>query len=73
MLGFGHIGQHAIGFIVSDASTPLVYKPVSRIVAGGWSNGRPVEVAVLGVDLIDDEDPENYIVNDADEIIGTEA
>ncbi len=73
MLGFGHIGEFALGFIQSGFSAPLVYEPVSRIMAGGWSNSRPVEVAVLGVDLIDDEDPYNFIVNDNDEIIGTEA
>ncbi len=71
MLGFGHIGEFAIGFILSGLSAPLTYEPVSRIIAGGWSNSRPVEVAVLGVDLINDDG--DYVVNDNDEIIGTEA
>ncbi len=72
-IGFDGIGFHAIGEMITGLSAPLVYEPVSRIIAGGWSNSRPVEVAVLGVDLIDDEDPYNFIVNDNDEIIGTEA
>lgn len=70
-MGFGHIGQFAIGFIQDSASSPLVLKKVSRIIAGGFSNGRPTEVAVLGLDLINDEG--DYIINDNDEIIGTEA
>ena len=71
MLGFGHIGEFAIGFILSGLSAPLTYEPVSRIIAGGWSNSRPVEVAVLGVDLI--WDTEDLMVWDDDTEIAWEA
>ncbi len=71
MLGFGHIGQFAIGFIQDGFPVPLVYDPVSRILAGGFANTRPAAVAVLGSDLIDDEG--NFIVSDDDYEIGTEA
>ena len=49
----------------------VVYKPVSRIIAGGFSSGRPAEVAVLGVDLIWDNG--DYIVWDNDDNIAWEA
>jgi len=64
MLGFGHIGQFALGFIAADSVTPLVYKPVSRIVAGGFSTGRPAQVAELGVDLEWDDESEMIWDND---------
>ena len=58
MIGFDGIGFHAIGEMITNLSAPLTFDPVSRIVAGGWSNNRPAEVAVLGVDLIWDDDTE---------------
>lgn len=67
MIGFDAIGFHAVGESISVSSTPLVYEPVSRIIAGGFSNGRPVEVAVLGVDLIWD-DGDFIIWDDGDNI-----
>jgi hypothetical protein len=57
MIGQDAIGFHAVGEGITTSAAPLVYEPVSRVMAGGFSNGRPVQVAVLGVDLIwDDED-----------------
>jgi hypothetical protein len=47
-------------------STPLVYEPVSRIMAGGFSTGRPAQVAVLGVDLEWDDESEMVWDNDDD-------
>jgi hypothetical protein len=47
MPGFGHIGQHAIGFIQDNAAAPVVLPRVSRIVAGGFANTRPAAVAEL--------------------------
>lgn len=71
MFGFGHIGQFAIGFIQANSSTPTrIYKPVSRLMAGGFSVGRPAVVAVLGVDLLWDND--DFIVWDNDDNIGWE-
>ncbi len=71
MLGFGHIGEFALGFIQSGFSAPLVYEPVSRIMAGGWSNSRPPAVAVLGVDLLWDDEQE--MIWDDEQNIGWEA
>jgi hypothetical protein len=62
MIGFDGIGFHAIGEMITSLSAPLTYEPVSRIVAGGWSNGRPVAVAVLGAELLWDNG--DYIVYD---------
>ncbi len=70
MLGFGHIGEFAIGYIVSIIP-PLTYEPISRIIAGGFSSGRPTEVAVLGLDLIWDD--EQIMTWDDDTEIGWEA
>jgi hypothetical protein len=69
VLGFGALGEFALGEAVD--STVTTYEPVSRIMAGGWSNGRPAEVAVLGVDLLWDDEQE--IIWDNDENIGWEA
>jgi hypothetical protein len=63
MIGFDGIGFHAIGEMITNLSAPLVYEPVSRIVAGGWGNGRPVEVVVLGAELLWDND--DFIVYDS--------
>ena len=71
MIGGDAIGFHAVGEGISASAAPLVYEPVSRLMAGGFSVGRPAVVAVLGLDLINDEG--DFIVNDNDEIIGTEA
>lgn len=61
MMGFGHIGQFAIGFIHSGSVTPLVFEPVSRIIAGGFNNERPVQVVFLGVEIMyDSEDIITY-------------
>ena len=62
MIGFDGIGFHAIGEMITNLSAPLTFDPVSRIVAGGWSNNRPAEVAELGLDLIWDNG--DYIVCD---------
>lgn len=67
---FDAIGLHAIGELITS-SPALVYAPVSRLMAGGFSTGRPAVVAVLGLDLLNDAG--DYITNDDDEIIGTEA
>ena len=71
MFGFGHIGEFAIGQVLSSPGSPLIFEPISRIIAGGFSNGRPVEVAVLGVDLIWDD--EQIMTWDDDTEIGWEA
>ena len=63
MIGFDGIGFHAIGEMITNLSAPLTFDPVSRIVAGGWSNGRPAEVAVLGAELLWDND--DFIVYDS--------
>ena len=70
MMGFGHIGQFALGFIHAGSVTPLVYEPVSRVLAGGFSTGRPAVVAVLGLDMLWDDDQE--IIWDNDDNIGWE-
>ena len=71
MIGFDGIGFHAIGEMITNLSAPLTFEPVSRIVAGGWSNNRPAEVAVFGVDLIWDD--EQLMIWDDDTEIGWEA
>ena len=71
MIGFDGIGFHAIGEMITNLSAPLTFDPVSRIVAGGWSNNRPAEVAVLGVDLLWDD--EQFMIWDDDTEIGWEA
>lgn len=71
MMGFGNIGEFAIGEVSDGFSTPLTFKPVSRIVAGGFSTGRPAQVAVLGLDLLWDD--ESIMVWDDDTAIGWEA
>lgn len=48
-IGFDAIGLHAIGEMITSSSTPLVYEPVSRIIAGGFSSGRPAQVATLTI------------------------
>ena len=70
-IGLDAIGFHAIGEMITNLSAPLTFEPVSRIVAGGWSNNRPAEVAVLGVDLIWDD--EQLMIWDDDTEIGWEA
>lgn len=71
-IGFDGIGFHAIGEMITASAAPLVYEPVSRIMAGGFSNMRPAELVVLGVDLLwDNED--DYITWDDGDIIGWEA
>lgn len=67
MFGFDAIAGLAIG----EMDDTLVYAPVSRIIAGGFSNGRPVEVAVLGVDLLWDDEQE--MIWDNGDSIGWEA
>lgn len=69
MLGSGALGEQALGD--AGESLTVTYEPVSRIVAGGWSNSRPTEVAVLGVDLIWDD--ESIMIWDDDSPIGWEA
>ena len=63
MIGFDGIGFHAVGEMITNLSAPLTYEPVSRIVAGGWSNNRPAEVAVLGAELLWNND--DFIVYDS--------
>ena len=63
MIGFDGIGFHAISEMITNLSAPLTLESVSRIVAGGWDNGRPVEVAVLGAELLWDND--DFIVYDS--------
>lgn len=60
-----NIGHDAIGILIVGGGvaelnswSPLVYEPVSRIIAGGFSNGRPVEVAITGPELNWDNDTE---------------
>ena len=48
----------------------IVYPPVSRVLAGGFSTGRPAVVAVLGLDLLWDNG--DFIVWDNDDNIGWE-
>ena len=67
MFGFGAIGELVFGEMDGG---DLTYNPVSRVVAGGFINGRQPEVAVLGVDLIWDD--ESLIVWDDDSEIGWE-
>lgn len=65
-------GLHATAELsIGEMDDAIVYAPVSRIIAGGFSNGRPVEVAVLGLDLLWDDG--DYIVWDDDQNIGMEA
>ena len=71
MIGGDAIGFHAVGEGISASAAPLVYEPVSRIIAGGFSVGRPAVVAVLGLDLLWDND--DFIVWDNDDNIGWEA
>jgi len=63
MLGGGALGEFALGEMGDSLSAPLTFEPVSRIVAGGWSNGRPAEVAVLGAELLWDNG--DFIVYDS--------
>jgi len=67
MFGFGAIGELVFGEL-EDVTT---YQPVSRIIAGGFSSGRPASVAVLGVDLI--WDSEDDMIWDNGDNIGWEA
>ncbi len=67
MFGFGHIGEFAIGQVVTSLSAALVYEPVSRIVAGGFSSGRPAQVVRLGALLLWDND-DNIIWDNGDRI-----
>lgn len=62
MIGQDAIGFHAVGESLSASAAALVYEPVSRIIAGGFSNGRPVQVARLGALILWDND--DYIVWD---------
>lgn len=71
MIGQDAIGFHAVGEGISASAAPLVYEPISRIIAGGFSNGRPVQVAVLGVDLLWDDEQE--MIWDDGQNIGWEA
>ncbi len=70
MIGGDAIGFHAVGEMITTSSTPLVYEPVSRLMAGGFSTGRPAVVAVLGFDLLWDDEQE--IIWDNDDNIGGE-
>ena len=70
MMGFGALGEFALGQVEATLSI-LTFEPVSRILAGGASNSRPPEVAVLGVDLIWDN--ESIMVWDDDTVIGWES
>ena len=70
MIGGDAIGFHAVGESLSGTSAPLVYEPVSRVLAGGFSTGRPAVVAVLGLDMLWDDDQE--IIWDNDDNIGWE-
>lgn len=70
MIGADAIGFHAVGESLSASAAPLVYEPVSRIIAGGFSNGRPVQVAVLGWNLLWDDDSE--MIWDSEDNIGGE-
>jgi len=71
MIGSEAIGEVAIGEMSDGESTPLVYEPVSRIIAGGFSNGRPAQVAVLGALLIWDNG--DYIAWDNGDFISWES
>ena len=71
MIGADAIGFHAVGEGISASAAALVYEPVSRIIAGGFSVGRPAVVAVLGLDLLWDDG--DFIVWDNDDNIGWEA
>lgn len=62
MIGADGIGFHAIGEMITSSSTPLTFEPVSRIVAGGFSSGRPAQVVRLGALLLWDND--DYIIWD---------
>ena len=62
MIGGDAIGFHAVGESLSASAAPLVYEPVSRLMAGGFSVGRPATVAFLGAGLVWDND--DYIVYD---------
>jgi hypothetical protein len=62
MIGQDAIGFHAVGEGITTSAAPLVYEPVSRVMAGGFSNGRPVQVAVLGAYIVWDNG--DYIVWD---------
>lgn len=79
MIGQDAIGFHAIGEGITGSAAPLIYPPVSRIIASGFVTGRPAEVFVLGVDLVweytivDRELSEFYITWDNGEAIGWEA
>lgn len=55
MIGQDAIGFHAFGEGIMNLSTPLVYEPVSRIMAGGFSNGRPAQVADLRIAILWDD------------------
>ena len=67
------IGGHPIAGapIAGSGQTIVIYAPVSRIMAGGWSNSRPPAVAVLGVDLLWDDEQE--MIWDDEQNIGWEA
>jgi hypothetical protein len=56
---------------IAEMDEVVFYQPVSRIMAGGWTNARPAAVAVLGVDLL--WDTEDIITWDDGTDIGTEA
>ncbi len=69
MIGFDAIGFAPItGPASNSSSTPLTFQPVSRIVAGGWSNSRPAAVAVLGAELLWDNG-DNIFWDNGDYII----
>ena len=55
---------------IADTEDALVYLPISRILAGGFSTGRPAVVAALGLDLLWDNG--DFIVWDNDDNIGWE-
>jgi hypothetical protein len=56
---------------IAEMDEVVFYQPVSRIMAGGWTNSRPAAVAVLGVDLL--WDTEDIITWDDGTDIGWEA
>jgi hypothetical protein len=66
-IGGDAIAANALG---GDDDT-VVYSPVSRVIAGGFSSGRPTELAVLGIDLIWDD--ESIMTWDDGSEIGWEA
>lgn len=71
MIGAEAIGVVGIGEGTDEETMLLIYEPVSRIIAGGFSNGRPVQVATLGALLVWDNG--DYITWDNGDFISWEA